>query len=111
MLKSCDMPETDHNTNTLQPESLPLTISADGRCCAADKGIRQQAADGSLEFLEIIIDASQLLGGGKHTLLGDETSYLPSSAEFILEHFEPRADGTCLARYKRRDQDSEPTPS
>ena len=112
MLKSCDLPETDHNTSTLQPESLPLTISADGRCCAADKGIRQQAADGSLEFLEIIIDATQLLGGGKHSLLGDETSYLPPcSAEFILEHFEPRADGTCLARYKRRDQDSEPNPS
>lgn len=111
MLKSCDMPETDHNTSTLQPESLPLTISADGKCLTADKGIRQQAADGSLEFLEIIIDASQLLGGGKHTLLGDETSYLPSSAEFILEHFEPRADGTCLARYQRRDQDSEPNPS
>ena len=104
MLKSCDMPETDHNTSTLQPESLPLTISADGRYRAADKGIRQQAADGSLEFLEIIIDANQLLGGGKHTLLGDETTYLPCSAEFILEHFEPRADGTCLARYKRRDQ-------
>ena len=111
MLKSCDMPETDHNTNTLQPESLPLTISADGRYRAADKGIRQQAADGSLEFLEIIIDANQLLGGGKHTLLGDETTYLPCSAEFILEHFEPRPDGTCLARYKRRDKESEPNPS
>ena len=106
MLKSCDMAETDHNMSTLQPESLPLTISADGKCLNADKRIRQQAAYGSLEFLEIIIDATQLLGGQNNTLLGDETSYLPSSTEFILEHFEPRADGTCLARYQRRDKGS-----
>ena len=86
----------------LQPESSPHIISADGRCPIAGETIRQLATNDSLEELEIIIDASQLLGGQNPTLLGADATYLPYSVEFTLEHFEPRADGTCLARYRRK---------
>ncbi len=97
------MAETDHNITTLQPESSPPTISADGRCLKADEKIRRLAEHDSLEQLEIIIDANELLGGKNPTLLGeDDSSHLPRSIEFILEHFEPRPDGTCLARYRRQ---------
>lgn len=68
----------------------------------AGEKIRQLAADDSLQELEIIIDASQLLGGQNPTLLGKDATYLPCSVEFSLEHFEPRPDGTCLARYRRK---------
>jgi|GEM_PF-1220187 hypothetical protein len=101
MVKSCDMAEIDHNSVTLQPESLPLTISADGKCHTSDQLLRESVADESLDILEIIIDGQRLLGGKASGILGDDISYLSSSAEFTLEDFEPRPDGTCLARYRR----------
>lgn len=109
MLKSCDMAEIDHNNDTLQPESLPLSISADGKCHASNMLLRELVADDSLDILEIIIDGQRLLGGKADGILGDDSSYLPSSVEFELEYFEPRPDGTCLARYKRRKKSSDTT--
>ena len=101
MLKSCDIAEIDHNMMTLQHESLSLTISADGRCHEAGQLLRQSLTNDSIDVVEIIIDANQLHGGSISTILGENSSYLPSSIEFTLDHFEPRPDGTCLLRYKR----------
>ena len=95
------MAEIDHNNSTLQPESLPLTISADGKRHANNRLLREHLADESLDILEIIIDGKHLMGGKADGILGDDASYLPSSTVFRLEHFEPKPDGTCLARYKR----------
>ncbi len=95
------MAEIDHNTHTLQPESLSLTISADGRCLDVDQLTPQIMADDSLGILEIIIDAKQMYGGPCNSILGESSPYLPSSAEFTLDHFEPLNDGTCILRYKR----------
>ncbi|MDG1356590.1 MAG: hypothetical protein P8P36_00170 [Akkermansiaceae bacterium] len=86
---------------TLQPESLSLTISADGRCLDANQLTPKILASDSLDILEIIIDAKQMHGGPSSSILGGNSSYLPSSVEFTLDHFEPLNDGTCLLRYKR----------
>jgi len=109
MLKSCDMAEIDHNMNTLQHESLSLQMSADGRCHHSSPLLRQSLADKSVTSLEIILDANHLCGGKISSILGDETSYLPSSAEFTLDHFEPKEDGTCLLHYTRCDPTSDNT--
>lgn len=102
MLKSCELAESDHNIMALQPESSPHIISADGQCLMAGEKIRLLAADNTLEELEILVDASHLLGDQNHTLLGENAPYLPCSVAFTLEYFEPRPDGTCLLRYRRK---------
>jgi hypothetical protein len=112
MVKSCDVSKNDHNIATLQPESssptLSLTITADGKCPAAPASIRADAEMDTLETIEIIIDGTRLLGGeSTPTLLGKDTAFLPASRLFTLEHFEPRADGSCLARYVRKQPSSE----
>ena len=102
MLKSCELAEIDHNIMALQPESSPHIISADGQCLMAGQKIRQLSTDNTLEELEVLIDASHLLGDQNQTLLGKNAPYLPCSIAFTLEDFEPRPDGTCLLRYRRK---------
>ena len=64
----------------------------------------------TLETIEIIIDGTRMLGGElTPTLLGKDPAFLPASRLYTLEHFEPRADGSCLARYVRRQPASEGT--
>jgi len=97
------MSKTDHNTDVLQPESLPLTITADGKCLSAPSQLRQLAQGQYLETLEIIIDGNLMIGGkSTSTLLGQSLDFLNTSQHFYLEHFEPKPDGTCLARYARK---------
>ena len=102
MVKSCDVTKNGHNLIALQPESSPLLITADGKCPDAPAVILRRAENDTLETIEIIIDGTRMLGGDlTPTLLGTGTEFLPASRLFKLVHFEPRPDGTCLARYVR----------
>jgi hypothetical protein len=102
MVSSCDVAKSGHNLSALQPESSSPVITADGKCPDAPADVRRLAEENSMESIEIIIDGTRMLGG-QHTptLLGESTDFLPCSMLFSLEHFEPRTDGTCLARYTR----------
>ena len=95
--------KNDHNSCALQPESSSPVITADGKCPDAPAHINRLAQEDSLETIEIIIDGTRILGGASTpTLLGEDSQFLPASRLFTLEHFEPRPDGSCLARYIRR---------
>ena len=105
MVSSCYAKKSDHNISTLQPESSTPTISADGKCLIAPEDLRQALEEDSLERLEIIIDGTRMLGGASTaSLLGNDTAFLPASRHFTLDHFEPRPDGSCLARYSRSQE-------
>lgn len=72
-------------------------ITADGKC------ISNPVSDP--DTLEVVFDGNRMIGGrDSTTLIGKPGDYLPQSIHYRLTTFEPQQDGTCVARYEKRNQ-------